>query len=136
MKQFFIILIGLLLSFSTVSIAQNSGSDQIHSIKIGLITNKMKLSPEQSAKFWPVYNQYESELKSINRSRKNITQNKGMDAHEIIDERQRLDEKALQVKNKYRSEFLNIITPQQLNKMYEAEAEFKEILLKRVSNSK
>lgn len=136
MKQFFIILIGLFLSFTTVSSAQSSGSDQIHSIKIGLITNKMKLSPDQSAKFWPVYNQYESELRSINRSRKNITQNKGMDAHEIIDERQRLDEKALQVKNKYRSEFLNIITPQQLNKMYEAEAEFKEILLKRVSNSK
>lgn len=135
MKYIITLVISFFMMASTTNLAaQGTGNEKIRAIKIGLITDKMKLSPEQSAKFWPIYNRYDNEMRLIRTSRKDVTNAKGLNAEEIIDERQKLDEKAVSLKAKYQGEFLNVISPTQLNNLYQAENEFRQYLLNRLQN--
>ena len=43
----------------------SQAQDRIRALKVAFITDKLKLTPEESEKFWPVYNQYEAEQKRI-----------------------------------------------------------------------
>lgn len=132
MKRYLILLL-LSLSFSAAPIYAQSTSDaKIRAIKISLLTDKMRLSSEQATRFWPVYNQYENEMRVIWKASGALRTQRGMTAEEIIDERQKLDERKLAIKAKYKNEFLNIISATQLNNMYLAEAEFKDLLLKQL----
>ncbi|MNS16982.1 hypothetical protein D3C71_140410 [compost metagenome] len=132
MKRYLILLL-LSLSFSAAPIYAQSTSDaKIRAIKISLLTDKMRLSSEQATRFWPVYNQYENEMRVIWKASGSLRTQRGMTAEEIIDERQKLDERKLAIKAKYKNEFLNIISATQLNNMYIAEAEFKDLLLKQL----
>ena len=132
MKRYLILLL-LLLNFSIASVyAQNTSDAKIRAIKISLITDKMRLSSEQATRFWPVYNQYENEMRVIWKASGALRTQSGMTAEEIIDERQKLDERKLAIKAKYKNEFLNIVSATQLNNMYMAEAEFKDLLLKQL----
>jgi Skp family chaperone for outer membrane proteins len=54
--------------FSFLSIKAQEGNDKIESLKIAYITKRLLLTPEESQKFWPVYNQYEAEKKQIRQS--------------------------------------------------------------------
>ena len=38
---------------------------KIESYKIQYLTEKLDLSPEMAQKFWPVYNQYQKEMRAI-----------------------------------------------------------------------
>ncbi|RQO32304.1 hypothetical protein DBR32_01455 [Taibaiella sp. KBW10] len=127
MKPYLILLGLLFLSFG--SYAQNTSDAKIRAIKISLITDKMKLNADQATKFWPVYNQYESEMRVIWKAKGALKNERGMTAEEIIDERQKLDERTVSIKAKYKNEFLNIISAAQLNSLYLAESEFKNILI-------
>ncbi|HTO14819.1 MAG TPA: hypothetical protein VLZ83_03575 [Edaphocola sp.] len=111
--------------------SQHKGNEDIRAVKISLITDMMHLSATQSTQFWPLYNKYEDEMRTIWRARHNLSSERGKSAAEIIEERQGLDERELGVKNKYRNEFLKIVSAAQLNQMYQAETKFKQLLIKR-----
>lgn len=133
MKRYLILLGLLLLSFGATPMhAQTTSDAKIRAIKISLISDKMKLSADQATKFWPVYNRYENEMRVIWKASGELRTQRGMTPEEIIDERQKLDERRLAIKAKYKNEFLNIVSAAQLNNMYLAEAEFKNILLKQL----
>src|SRR5687767_904503 len=57
--------------FSSVVYAQPGGGpppekrEQIESMKIAFLTNKLSLTPEEAQQFWPVYNQYQDELHKL-----------------------------------------------------------------------
>jgi Spy/CpxP family protein refolding chaperone len=109
---------------------------RIHAVKIGYLTDKMRLTPEQSEKFWPLYNQYEDELTA---ARKNFRQKyKGADkkdenvSRQIIDDHLDLQQQALELKRKYKDRFLQVITANQLTELYKAEQEFHKMLLHRL----
>ncbi len=40
-------------------------AEKIQSLKIAFITQKLQLTPDEAQKFWPVYNQYDKEVHSI-----------------------------------------------------------------------
>ena len=134
MKRYILLLTFILLGLSPAFSQGNSGDAKIRAIKVALITDKMKLNAEQSSKFWPIYNRYENEMRVVWRGKNDLKNGKGMTAEEMIDERQKLDERTLFIKSKYRTEFLNVISASQLNAMYQAEAEFKKILIERLKN--
>lgn len=131
MKPYLILLGLFLLSLSNpfATHAQNASDAKIRAIKISLITDKMKLSADQATKFWPLYNQYESEMRVIWKAKGDLKTQKGMTAEEIIDERQKLDELTVNIKAKYKVQFLNVISAAQLNSLYLAESEFRTILI-------
>ncbi|MBB1149433.1 MULTISPECIES: hypothetical protein [unclassified Myroides] len=66
MKRFLLLLI--LLSFSSISFAQQHSSDQIKSLKIAHITSVLNLTTEEAEKFWPLYNTYDSKISKLRHS--------------------------------------------------------------------
>lgn len=109
--------------------------DRIKALKIAYITEHVNLSAEQAERFWPVYNRFESEMHNLHRGfmEKYRSDNPNTDrrtAHEYIDANLDFQEQALELKKKYKDEFLKVISAQQVADLYRAERGFKEMLLK------
>ena len=68
-KQLFIALLGFvsIASFSQSKLKEKQ--DQIKSIKVAFITNELSLTPDEAAKFWPVYNAFEDKQQEIRKTR-------------------------------------------------------------------
>ena len=131
---FFILFIGL--SVAAMAQAQNERWERIRAAKVGFITDRLKLTPEQSAKFWPVYNEYERERRSIRKNYIDQYKQSGKrderEARRYINDNLEYQEDEVKLKKQYKNEFLKIISAQQVAELYEAETEFKIILLKQL----
>jgi hypothetical protein len=123
MKQFVLILTLFFGSFS-FAVAQNdnkeSRTEKVQALKIAFITQKLELTSTEAQKFWPVYNRYETDLRQV------IVDNRV--GGDVIDN----EEKVLNVKKKYRTEFTNIIGPVKTNILFNAEREFRGVLMRQL----
>lgn len=63
----------LLLLFCLASSAQNGKfkqkMEQVKTLKVAFITNELSLTPEESAKFWPIYNAFEEKQRAIRKQK-------------------------------------------------------------------
>lgn len=133
----------LLLSLSAQFAFAQPGSERferIHAIKVAYITDKVHLSSEQAAKFWPVYTVYEKELRAIRHQFINKYKDDkrvGNDPHAaraFIEDDLEYQEATLNLRKKYKDEFLKIITPQQLAQLLQAERDFKRMLIQELKS--
>lgn len=127
-----------LLMVMSVNAQPQRQLERIHAMKIALITEKLQLSPAEAEKFWPVYHQYEAEMKEIIKDRK-IAKLKMEDADEkeaskMIDARLEAQEAAIQLRKKYKAAFLQVISPKQLVTLMETEQAFKQQLMNELQN--
>lgn len=60
-----ILLITIQFSFGQNGRLFREKREQIKSIKVAYITNELSLTPEESAKFWPLYNAFEEKQQDI-----------------------------------------------------------------------
>lgn len=87
------------------------------SLQVEYITKELVLTPEESDKLWPVYNNYKNEIKSIRTANQN--------------DQIELEEKVLNIRKKYKDDFKTILgTDERVNKLFVAEKSFKEMLRK------
>lgn len=123
------LLLLLLLSFGPRLQAQERAkpNPQIRKLKIEYVTGQMNLTQQELQKFLPLYNRYSDELLVHRRAIRALEKNPNSSYQ--IEERQKLEQKMVAIKGRYKNDFLKIITPQQLATMYKAEGEFKSILL-------
>lgn len=105
---------------------------KIRALKIQVVTKDMNLSPVQKNQFLPLYNRYSNELLVVYRQKHALKNNNN--STYVVNERLRLDQEIVSIKSKYKSLFLKIITPQQLEKMYQGEDEFKRLLIERLKH--
>ncbi len=118
--------------------------EMLQSKKIAHIANHVNLTPEESQKFWPVYNEFNKALMELReRQRNNYCQIK-KDVDKLSDE---FVEKTLEIyinqmqeevdlKKKYHSEFKKMLSPKRLAKYYSAEERFKMKMLKMLHRGK
>jgi hypothetical protein len=124
MKHFILILLGILFC-SPALLAQRG--ERIESIKIAFLANKLNLDPKTAESFWPVYNQYEEELQQLVSEKRRMNQQDSRSADDILDQEQR----AIDIKRKYNTQFSKIIGAEQTLKLFQAEREFRHMLIKR-----
>jgi len=91
----------------------------IEALKVAFISKELELTPDEAQKFWPVYNQYSKELKTIVKDDENV-----------IDR----DEKVLNLKKKYQDQFTRVLGQQRMNRMFSAEGKFRQLLIKSLRN--
>lgn len=143
MNKFFIVLL-VALVVATSGYSQRGGpqkreaKERIHAAKMVYITDRLNLSPEQTAGFMPVYKEYEGDMKN---TRKTFMQKyKGMDmdnadestSMQYVDDNLDYQQKVIELKRKYNDRFLKVITAQQIAELNKAEREFKQILMRRL----
>lgn len=128
--------VGLLLfGMPGTSLAQHSQADQpanqeLRKLKIEVVTQMMHLSASQGKSFLPLYNKYSDELLVLYRQKRKLKYNQ--DSKFVVNERLRIDKEILDIKSAYKSQFLKIISTEQLNQMYQGEEKFKQLLIERL----
>lgn len=84
----------------------------LETMKIGFITNRLNLTPEEAQKFWPIYKLYTNEVRQAYMIYRN-------DRNELG-----LEESLLNIRKKYSVEFLKAIPPPKINDFFRAEKDF------------
>ncbi len=123
--------------FSFLSLQAQEGNDKIESLKIAYITKRLQLTPEESQKFWPVYNQYEAEKKQIRQSTvgsvKELKEDgdfTNAEAEQAIAKYIEFKAKDLDLIKKYVIEFRKFLPATKIAKLVTAEEHFKKMLMK------
>lgn len=99
-------------------------SDKIDALRIAFISQRLNLTPEEAQKFWPVYNQYTADIKKL---RENFGMGAGkpqLTAEQSLD----FEQKKLDLKKKYKTQFENAIGKDKVNILYSVEEEFRQQL--------
>jgi hypothetical protein len=115
----------LIISFVFICTLANAQTEQpmdheqrgqnIEALKIAFISKELNLTPQEAEKFWPLYNQYSTELKAAFK-----------DNHNIIER----DENVLNIRKRYNGQFIKIIGPERTNNLFGAELRFRQLLIK------
>jgi len=133
----------ILLSLFSVSTAysQRRSEEEMRKIqdaKVAIITNRLSLTPEQSAGFWPVYNEYSQKRRDIHRSQRKIINDKkaeGKTDEQVLNnlkEVQDLRQQELDLDKEYQNRFLKVISANQVIELYKAERTFNDMLIQRL----
>lgn len=110
--------------------------DRLKAMKIGMITQELKLTESQAEKFWPIYNAYSDDrneifrdIRQLSRNNQSLNNNEALKRQdEILDLRQ----EEINLTKKYRDSFLKVISPQQYSTLMETERRFNQMLLEKL----
>jgi hypothetical protein len=119
MKKYLLLILTIFGSYSFTLAQNGNGRERIQALKVAFITQKLHLTASEAEKFWPVYNQYDNEIMQLRASDKN---------GDVLENEQKL----LNIRKKYKSSFENILGPQRLNDLYNAERDFRNVLIQRL----
>jgi hypothetical protein len=128
----FIVLVFIPNTFARQPERSRQSWEQLRARKISFITEKIQLTPEEAQKFWPIYNQSEKENWDVQSKRHDIDKQVQNDTGKLSDKaiikltRDLVDtykQEAL-VKEKYNEQFLKVLPPGKVLKLYQAEDQF------------
>ena len=107
------------------------GNERIESMRIAFITERLQLSPSEAQKFWPVYNAYKNETRSL---RKSFRQEGDPDEPMNSDNQLEYEQGKLNLKRKYLPQFKEAVGQQKVDLLIQAEEDFKRKLLEALRN--
>ncbi|MEO6894350.1 MAG: hypothetical protein ABI136_04890 [Ginsengibacter sp.] len=119
MKRYLLIIIVTFGCISLTMAQKENGREKIQALKVAFISQKLHLTPSEAEKFWPVYNQYDGEIRQLRSTKKN---------GDVLDNEQ----KVLDIRKKYKPSFEKILGSARLNDLYNAERDFRNVLIQRL----
>ena len=147
------VLLSALLMVGAVAYAQPADAHKGHqgkhleaarAEKIGFITERLALTPEEAQVFWPVYNAYEQDAmeagKAVRQARKALRPAKDQAEPTEKELKARIEDylKALkaeaEIKAKYNAQFLKVLPAAKVAKLYLAEESFQNKMLREMYN--
>ena len=111
---------------------------QIEAARIGMITNKLGLTPEQAEKFWPIYREFSEKRTEIRKEFK-VEQNKikpeNSDSEQqkkLVDLDLNLKQKELDLEKTYSGRLMKVITAEQMLNLRTAERDFHRLIIQQL----
>ena len=96
--------------------AQSGKRNKVETLYIAYLTKQLALTADEAKQFWPVYQNYRSEIKS---------------ARQLQKDELDWEEETLNIRKKYRPEFKKILVDEQrVSRVYKAERNFRLMLRK------
>ncbi len=114
--------------------------EKIQSARIALISEKLKLTPDQAEKFWPIYREFTERRMDLRKQfreaeRKNDPARPKADRdQELLKLGLFLKQQNVDLEKNYSERLLKIISAQQLLTLPKAEEEFRRLLLQRIQD--
>ncbi len=140
MKQ--LLLLSSILFFAHVLGAQPpKPGDRIRAAKIGFLTQKLQLTPQEAERFFPIYNQFQNEKQAAGKEKReklrsanlnNFDNLSDKDATELADGFMDVRREELMIEERYHKEFKRVLPPKKVLKLYVAEREFNMEVLKKI----
>lgn len=133
----------LLVSTANFVLAQNNiqqKREQVKAQKVAFITDKLNLDAEAAQKFWPIYNEYMDEKETISNKKRELMQNMSDNQNSLSEEEFEkmgdefidLNLKESELAKEYHYKYKEALTPSQILKLYKAENQFKQFLIKQI----
>lgn len=85
MKKVVFILLIMLTMPGIKSTAQNTNLEKLNNYKIGFFTKKLNLTSQEAEKFWPVYNDYQSQRNQIQIEKLKLNRNFNLNESTLSD---------------------------------------------------
>ncbi len=148
MKKLALFILILLSGLNNLTAQQNRDKhENFRAYKIAYITQQLDLSPTEAEKFWPLYNEFGKQfyqlkvIDSRNMKRK-IKESGGIDtlseeeAHEYVSILLNAEEEIVKLKKKFYDRLKNVLSPNKILMLYNAENEFNRKLLSEFRKNK
>ncbi|MDI9258118.1 MULTISPECIES: sensor of ECF-type sigma factor [Flavobacterium] len=139
----------LLLSF--ISLAQGGRllrekKEQIKAMKVAYITNELALTPDEAAKFWPLYNAFEEKQHEIRKQKlkgyldrvddESFDNVSDKEAATLLAQMESTEDELYQAKKKFIASLKGVISPLKILKLKKAEEGFNRKLLQQYRDRK
>jgi hypothetical protein len=144
----FILIIQLLIPvMELMAQAQTSKpekQDNLQQQKVAFFNEKLQLTPAESGKFWPVYNDYQNRRDKVTRDRNTLLKyfesNKNnlteAEASQLIEKYVAFQLEETQLLENYTKKFQEILPAKKVMRIYIVELEFKKWLLENLRQNK
>lgn len=119
---------------------REQAKERVESARIGFLTHKLKLTPLEAQKFWPLYEAYHDELAQVDREPLRGLRRAAEDpdrwaalTEKEAEELMRRHAKALddkeRIRRAYHTKFMDVLPAKKVLMLYVAEVQFKEAML-------
>lgn len=144
MKRVVIFLL-IILTFPVIrSSAQNSNMEKLNNYKIGFFTKKLNLTSGEAEKFWPVYNEYQSQRNQLQVEKLKLNRNFNLNESTLSDNQlEEMGDKyvdcLVQESNlavAFHKKLKEVLPPAKVIRYYQAENQYKVQLLNELQNVK
>lgn len=133
-----LLFIGLMLisglAFGQIGKKREALEERIRSLKIAFVTEKLALTPEESEKFWPVYNQMEAERSALMAEKKSEFSDdmSDKDAQAYMTRHFDLREKELAMERKYVDKFKTVLPARKVARLLWVEKQFRQEVMSNI----
>ena len=153
MKKYIFIVI-VICTTSLTSFAQDGPlrerfkqkKEQVKSLKVAFITNELDLTPDEAAKFWPLYNAFEDRQQEIRKQKMkafldrkdddSIDKLSEKEAATILSQMESTEDELYQLKKKFIANLKGVLPATKILKLKKAEEEFSKKLLQQYRDKK
>jgi len=129
-------------SWAQTRTLNGNAKSKLEAARIAMITERLNLSPAQAEKFWPLYNQFAQERRTMQKQA--LQSRKGIDMQNLTEEQSKklvrahlkLKQDKLDLENKYATKINNVISARQMVALRKAEDDFRKMILNRLEMRK
>ena len=111
------------------AVKQPTPGRRVELVKESFISKQLKLTPEQSKAFWPLYRQYVQDQTAVRILKKQNLSNNSPDGTKQIDLELQYETELVNIRKHYRDEFLKILPPEKVSELYKSERAFNDEML-------
>jgi len=104
-------------------------------MKVGFITEKLALTPEQSQGFWPVYNEFQEKQETLRREarpQRRLAQMNDNEIQAMLNKQLDAEAKLLELRRTYMVRLQDVITIRQVALLQQAERDFNKQVVERL----
>jgi hypothetical protein len=114
-------------------------AERIESLRIAFITEKLALTSKEAQNFWPVFNEFSSQMKSLKEKQRelgkqirNKTDISDAEADKLIQDQLQLRQQELDLAKKYTAEFRKVLQVKKVARLVSLEDEFRQQMMQRL----
>lgn len=144
MKKVIVIVFALLMLPVLKAASQNKKLENFNNYKIGFFTKKLDLTSYEAEKFWPVYNEYQTQRNQIQLEKVSIIRNFNLNETTLSDNQitELGDKLILTISQEsslavtFHKKLKNVLPPAKVIKFYQAENQYKAQLLNELQGAR
>jgi len=138
-------LIPLFLLVAAVTLIAQAGGhmsrevrERIEAQRVAFITQQLRLTPDEAARFWPVYNEYRDALKDMREDfeRPDLENITDEEAGTLIEQHLQQEQRKLELKRTLITRLRAVVSAKKVLMLHRAENEFNRELLRKVQENR
>lgn len=113
--------------------------ERVEAQRVAFITQRLRLTTEESQAFWPVFNEFEDKMKALKGQlppRPEILKMSDAEAEAYLDNALRIEQEELDLKRSYMKKFKEVLPVQKVAMLGHVERAFNRELLKRIQEGR